>query len=244
MGTDVDTGLDPGVDTGPAHTGILGSRVEDELRAAVLGAEFGVRERLTESGLARRFGVSRTPVRAALAGLVADGLLTRLDGAYYVAVPDLAELRDLYELRVTLELRGIARAMEDPSLRHDPAILAEQHAWWSAMRALPPQPGPGVVLLDERFHAELSRAAGNRALTAALTSVNAKIRRIRMYDFLTADRVQSTVAEHLEILDLLQAGELDAAHRALHVHVGESLAVVRERASEALTHMTLHGGLS
>ncbi|WTW99108.1 GntR family transcriptional regulator [Streptomycetaceae bacterium NBC_01309] len=240
----MDTDVDTGVDTGPAPAGILGSRVEDRLRAAVLGAEFGLRERLTESGLARRFGVSRTPVRAALAGLVADGLLARADGAYYVSVPDLAELRDLYELRVTLELRGIARALESPAVRHDPAVLAEQWLWWSTMRAEPPEPGPGFVLLDERFHVELSRAAGNAALTAALVAVNAKIRRIRMYDFLTADRVTTTVVEHLEILELLQAGELEAAHRALHLHVGESLAVVWERATRALTQMTLHGGLS
>lgn len=240
----MDTDVDTGADTGSSAAGVLGSRVGDELRSAVLGAEFGLRERLTESGLARRFGVSRTPVRAALAGLVADGLLTRVDGAYYVAVPDLAELRDLYELRVTLELRGIARALENPSFRHDDAILAEQWAWWSGMRDEAPPPGPGFVLLDERFHVELSRAARNAALTAALVSVNAKIRRIRMYDFLTADRVTTTVTEHLEILELLRAGELDAAYRALHVHVGESLAVVWERASRALTLMTLHGGLT
>ena len=110
----------------------------------------------------------------------------------WLTVPDLAELRDLYELRVTLELRGIARAIEDPALRHDPAILRAQRARWEAIGADPPAPDASFVLLDEDFHTDLSRACGNRALTDSLVSVNRRIRRVRMYDFLTEDRIAST----------------------------------------------------
>ena len=104
----------PGTVSGPAAAGALSLResVYAKLRAAVLDGDFGSRERLVELRLAARFGVSRTPVREALARLLADGLIERGDSGFFVTVPNLAQLKDFYELRVTLELRGIARAIE------------------------------------------------------------------------------------------------------------------------------------
>lgn len=247
MNTELYTQLDAIAETGPADPASpvsVSDRVYLLLRNDVMSGGLSARERLTEVGLARRYSVSRTPVREALARVFADELIERRDGAYYVMVPNLQELRDLYELRVTLELRGIARAIEDPTIVHDPAILASQIQWWRTMKAEMPQPDPHFVLLDERFHTALSRSSGNPALTTALTTVNEKIRRVRMYDFLTEDRIVSTVTEHLEILELVAEGRLEDGHRALHAHVGESLAVVLERAQRALTAMTLHGGMN
>lgn len=239
MNTELYTQLDA-----TAETVSIGDRVYLLLRNDVMSGGLSARERLTEVGLARRYSVSRTPVREALARVLADELIERRDGAYYVMVPNLGELRDLYELRVTLELRGIARAIEDPTIVHDPAIIGDQLQWWRGLREEMPTPDPHFVLLDERFHTALSRASGNPTLTTALTTVNEKIRRVRMYDFLTEDRIVSTVTEHLEILEFVAAGRLEEGHRALHAHVGESLAVVLERAQRALTQMTLHGGLN
>ncbi|MFE3458193.1 GntR family transcriptional regulator [Nocardiopsis aegyptia] len=215
-------------------------RVYGLLREEVLSGRVTPRTRLGEVRLAERFGVSRTPVREALARLHSDGLVERRENGFYVTVPNLPELRDLYELRVALELRGIARAIEDPSIRHDRAVLLGELDRWEKLRAEPPEPDPSFVLLDEEFHAALSTASGNRALTDSLVSVNQRIRRVRMYDFLTADRIASTIDEHIGIVEHLLAGELDSAYRALHEHVGASMEVVLERAQRALTQMALH----
>ncbi|MGW5876923.1 GntR family transcriptional regulator [Nocardiopsis terrae] len=228
----------------PAGTGNTAvsrrDRVHALMREEVLSGRVTPYTRLGEVRLAERFGVSRTPVREALARLHSDGLVERRDNGFYVTVPDLAELRDLYELRVTLELRGIARAVEDHTIRHDPRILDDELERWEKLRADPPAPDPSFVLLDEEFHAALSRASGNAALTASLVSVNQRIRRVRMYDFLTEDRIASTITEHVRIVEHLRADELDSAYRALHEHVGASMEVVLERARRALTRMALH----
>jgi DNA-binding GntR family transcriptional regulator len=220
------------------------SRVYLELREEVMGGLVTPRIRLGEERLAQRYGVSRTPVREALARLATDGLIERRDNGFYVTTPNLTELKDLYELRVTLELRGITRALEDPEIRHDPQIIATELAEWQRLRANPPVPDPLFVVLDERFHAALSAASGNPALTDALVAVNQKIRRVRMYDFLNEDGIKSTIAEHIEILELVRDCELDLAYRALYEHVGGSLTVVLRRAERALTQMALHSGLS
>lgn len=218
-------------------------RVYALLREEVLSGRVTPHTRLGEVRLAERFGVSRTPVREALARLRSDGLVEPRDNGLYVAVPNLAELRDLYELRVALELRGIARAMEDRAIRHDPRILVAELERWERLSADPPEPDPSFVLLDEEFHAALSRASGNGALTESLVSVNQRIRRVRMYDFLTGDRITSTISEHIQIVEHLRADELDAAYRALHEHVGASMEVVLERAQRALVQMALHSDL-
>ncbi len=66
-------------------------------------------ERLREERLAEIYGVSRTPVREALARLLADGLIERLPDGLYPYRPRLDELADLYELRILLESHGIHR---------------------------------------------------------------------------------------------------------------------------------------
>jgi DNA-binding GntR family transcriptional regulator len=229
----------PGPAAGPT-TASRRDRVYGLLREEVLSGRVTPHTRLGEVRLAERFGVSRTPVREALARLYSDGLVERRENGFYVTVPNLAELRDLYELRVALELRGIARAIEDPSVRHDRDILLGELDRWEKLRADPPEPDASFVLLDEEFHAALSTASGNRALTDSLVSVNQRIRRVRMYDFLTEDRITSTIAEHVQIVEHLLSDELDAAYRALHEHVGASMEVVLERARRALTRMALH----
>ncbi|WP_028648705.1 GntR family transcriptional regulator [Nocardiopsis sp. CNT312] len=215
-------------------------RVYVQLREEVLSGRVTPRTRLGEVRLAEHLGVSRTPVREALARLHSDGLVERRENGFYVTVPNLPELRDLYELRVTLELRGIARVIEDPDLTHDRVVLTAELERWEKLRADPPAPDPSFVLLDEEFHAALSRTSGNHALTESLVSVNHRIRRVRMYDFLTEDRITSTITEHIDIVELLLDGALDAAYRALHEHVGASMEVVLERAQRALTQMALH----
>jgi DNA-binding GntR family transcriptional regulator len=213
-----------------------------ELRGMLLQGRFGMRTRLVESHLAQRLGVSRTPVREALVRLVADGLVERLPDGFYTARLNLAELRDLYELRVTVELRGIARALESDAVVHDVRLLEPLRDHWRALRADMPAPDPGFVLRDEEFHRTLLRSSGNPRLTETLESVSVRIRPVRMYDYLTEDRIERTVVEHLEIVELVLAQRLPEALAALRRHVGESLEVVEKRAARAITQMALHHG--
>lgn len=212
--------------------------VYGELRRRILVGEFPARSRLAEERVAAVLGVSRTPVREAMVRLFADRLLLRHeDGGYQVAEPDLRGLRDLYELRITLELRGVARGLEGAT--HDVAVLEPLRDHWRALRAATPAPSPAFVEVDESFHVALSRASGNAVLTETLETVNARIRPVRMYDFLTEDRVEATVAQHLGIVEAVLARRLPEALELMRSHVGASLEVVERRAEQAITQMAL-----
>jgi DNA-binding GntR family transcriptional regulator len=218
-----------------AGTPPLRERVYAVLRDDVVNGDIGAGTRLTEPKLAARFGISRTPVREALGRLVADGLLQREeDYGYSVVVPDLAGVRDLWEVRIAVELRGIDRCRENPGTVHDAGALRAELARWHRMLEEPPEAGPGFVLEDERFHSTLLAAAGNPELVAVLTDVHRRTRRVRMNDYVLPGRVEAAVSEHFAVAEAVLTGRLDTARHLLHQHMGASLEIVTERAGRAL----------
>ncbi|MFI9815816.1 GntR family transcriptional regulator [Saccharothrix variisporea] len=208
----------------------LRERVYLELREEVLGGRIRSTERLTEPRLSKRYGVSRTPVRDALTRLVADGLLVREEWGHSVVVPSMAQVRDLYEVRIAVELRGISRSIENPRVRHDVDALGAELEHWYALRATPPEPSPEFVLETERFHTALLAASGNAELVAVLANVTRRLRRVRMDDFTVPGRIETSIDEHIEIAERLAAGHLETAHRLLHEHIGASLETVVQSA--------------
>ncbi len=91
----------------------MSERVYRSLQGDLAAGMLVPTERLREERLAEIYGVSRTPVREALARLLADGLIERLPDGLYPYRPRLDELADLYELRILLESHGIHRLRTD-----------------------------------------------------------------------------------------------------------------------------------
>lgn len=210
-----------------------------QIRQMVMLGEFQTGQRLAEEQLADQLKVSRTPVREAFTRLHADRLLNRYaDGGFYVAELDLLDLRDLYELRLTLETRGLSRALE-VGVHHDRAALGALYdLWLEIQQDVPPADG-SFIELDEAFHVSLLRTSGNHALTETLETVNARIRPVRMYDFFDADRIVSSIQEHLDIVDAVLEDDLTLATDRLRDHIGASLDVVERRAAEAIAQRQL-----
>ncbi|MGW4121559.1 GntR family transcriptional regulator [Nocardia sp. NPDC004711] len=214
-------------------------------------------ERLGEERLAETYGVSRTPVREALARLLADGLLERHTDGLYPYRPRVDELGDLYELRIVLEARGIQRLQataaalpeplaaavqpEPPALAARPAVtphdlgaVERELELWRRVREHPPEPGAELIAADERFHTTLLLAAGNSALAEALSTVHARVRPVRALDMPTPGRIAAMAEDHIAIAEHLLAGDLDTALRTLLAHLTSSRAHVLTRARRAL----------
>lgn len=217
-----------------SDTESLADRVFVALRDDLMWGRFRPTDRLAESTLAERYDVSRTPVREALARLLADGLIERRDRGLYPYRPRFDDLEDLYELRITLELRGIQRAEAVGGPRHDADVLEALLDTWREFRKSPPDPDAGIVKADEQFHCRLLSASGNQALVTALEAVNARIRPMRMLDYLTEDRVRATIDEHIHITERVLDGDLAEAQTLLHAHIDASRTVVVQRAREAM----------
>ena len=228
-----------GPHTGEAPVGSRGDQAYVDLKNLLLRGDFPLNRRLGEERLASLLGVSRTPVREALARLHVEGLVERCpDGGFQPTIPDVAEIRHLYEVRILLELAALRRPGEQGTT-HDQVALTELHRDWSALADDGPHdPDPEFVLLDESFHISLADAAGNPVLTDHLGQVNERIRVVRMLDFTIEGRIDRTVTEHLDLLDAVLVGDVVEAEHAYLAHLETSLAVVEERVAAAIARMT------
>lgn len=208
-----------------------------QLRDRLLAGSFPLTRRLAEERLAALIGVSRTPIRHALIRLHGEGLITRhQDGGYRPTVPDPNDIASLYEARRALEIGALWRPAEAGS-RHDRATLMHLREDWETLRREQPTADPGFVSLDEDFHVRLAGSAGNDVLVDLLCSVNARIRVVRIHDFLTDDRIQRTIVEHLRLLGAVMADDPEQAERIFRAHLAESKKVAEERALRAIARM-------
>ena len=208
-----------------------------DLKARLLAGDFPVGRRLGEERLAALLDVSRTPVREALHRLHAEGLVVRhADGGFVPAVPDVATVRKLYEVRVGLEIQALRRPA-GLGITHDLAQVEHLLADWRALQDDEPAPSPDFVLVDESFHLTLAESAGNPVLVEFLRTVNERIRIVRMQDFLSADRIGETIAQHLGIAEAVLVGDTELAVGRFDNHLSESLAVVEQRTVQAIALM-------
>ena len=135
---------------------------ERRLREAILRAELEPGERLTEDELAAWLGVSRTPVREALARLAAAGLVViDANRGARVAPFDPDETRDLVQLSRGLVLLAQRLAA---SRATDEEILTLRSCHERRLTALAAGDGPGVEAATLRFHMTILAASRNREL--------------------------------------------------------------------------------
>jgi DNA-binding GntR family transcriptional regulator len=210
------------------------------LRGQILGGRLQAGQRLVEERLAEEFSTSRTPVREALRRLEGDGYLVRGGGgSFQPALPDVDSMSDSYEVRMVIEELSVRRATVDGdrtalgSIRQDWVALSVQLRR-DGFRV----PGPDFVYTDERFHQGIATATGNQVLARMLAELNDRIRTLRIQDFTTPDRVEATIAEHLEIIETILLGDADAAATFMRAHVQRSALIVRERATAARSRMS------
>ncbi|SNS77769.1 GntR family transcriptional regulator [Antarctobacter heliothermus] len=185
-------------------------------------------ERLRETELAERLGVSRTPVREAIRQLEADGLVAHVPriGAS-VRKLDYAEVMELYEMRAVLEgtaARLAARAASDVELQ-ELETLNQQLARAGT--------GPEASRLNRIFHATLLDAAKNRFLSRSMLSLQRALLILGPSQLNESTRADEAVEEHRRLLDVLVARDGGGAEAAMRAHIEASqrirIRTLRER---------------
>ncbi|HEX2827026.1 MAG TPA: GntR family transcriptional regulator [Burkholderiales bacterium] len=182
-------------------------------------------DRFTETEVAERAGVSRTPVREALYRLEREGYIQVSSRNGWSVKPfDFAAFENLYDVRVILELAAVRKVCDLP---HTPGLDILCATWLvpAGERLRDPQ---AVCALDEAFHERLVAAAGNPELARIHGDVSERIRIIRRLDFTQTTRIDATYEEHAGILRNVMRRRVDQAHLLLRSHIDASKAVVRQ----------------
>lgn len=181
---------------------------------------------LGEVEQAKRLGVSRTPLREALARLTADGLAAQHTGRGVVVTPISSEtVEALFELRQALECQAAALA----AVRGRPEMFRALRADFEAAAArLDADPGEdparrGYYALVARLDAGIDEAAANPYLAQALVNVRLHLARVRRLAKDNPARLRETAAEHATIAAAIAAGDPALAAAATKVHLHKSL---------------------
>ncbi|MFF8556957.1 GntR family transcriptional regulator [Streptomyces sp. NPDC015501] len=175
--------------------------------------------RLTEELLARRYGVSRVPVREALRTLESEGFVViRRHAGAWVAELGVQEAADLLEMRTLLEPLSAARAARRRTEAHLKVLRGLVRLGQERARR---GEGEDLRALDGWFHETLAQASGSPGLIALLTQLRYKI--AWMYTVDRPDRPVDSWAEHGAIVDAVARGDAERA-RALGARHAERVA--------------------
>jgi GntR family transcriptional regulator of vanillate catabolism len=148
-----------------------------QLRDRILRGEFAPGQRLAEQQLAEQLGASRTPVRAALVTLEQEGLVEANEtGKYLVRQFTPREVADAIAVRGHLEgmaARLVAEHGVSRQLQHDLQACLDEGDRLLAANPLTLESYAGYARMNDRFHALILEASGNRALQRAVALNNA-----------------------------------------------------------------------
>ena len=174
-------------------------------------------DRLVESELADRLGVSRTPVREALQRLETQSLLTRDGRSLIVASLDHTQMAELYVVRGTLE--GLAARL---AARHaTPEEVSVLRDMLQADQALKDDPA-ALARANRRFHKQIHLASHNRFLVQQLDLVHRSMALLATTSIAAAGRGSDTLEEHGRIVEAIAAGDGEAADAALRAHISQA----------------------
>ncbi|MBV9024393.1 MAG: GntR family transcriptional regulator [Streptomycetaceae bacterium] len=222
-----DAGLDVNGVDGVVNAGrrLSAQTVCSAIRDDIVNGYFAPGDRLAEEQLAKRYGVSRVPVREALRTLESEGFVsTRKHAGASVAEPSEQEAGDLLEIRALLEPLGVARAAERRTEQHLRVLrglvkLGQERSEKGQFSDLP--------ALDGWFHQTLARASGSPSLAALLIQLRQKISWI--YAVESPGRWMAAWEEHGAITDAVARNDAERARRLTTAHIERWTAAHRLR---------------
>jgi len=183
---------------------------------------------VTERELARKYKMSKTPIREALTQVCSEGLMKRLPGRGYMVAPiTIKDVQDLFDLRLILEVIAAERAARHPS----PAQIAALKEMSSVSYSLDdPQSHLLFLKTNRDFHLALAEAAGNRRLVGTLVGLLNEMDRLFHLGLRLRDSREEMRQEHREVVAALEMGEVKGARDVITRQIMTS----RDRVMEAI----------
>lgn len=192
-------------------------RIASQLRVEILHGDLAPGSKLAQVGLAERFGVSRIPVRDALATLAGEGLVQPLSNATAVVTRmSVEELQELYDLRELIEPRTTEIAVPNVG-RADILYMRKQLAIMSE-----PVDARTWLAANTEFHAAVYRRA-NRPRAVELIEYLRRLTDRYVYLHLAViGKTGHIGSEHQEILAAVERGDAPTTARLTREHLAKA----------------------
>jgi DNA-binding GntR family transcriptional regulator len=204
----------------PIDTGLsLKARIYDALKSAIMNMNIydeGAQLRLDERNLSEKFGISRTPLREALARLDQEGLIEIIPrrGVYIVrkSKEEILEMITAWAALESMAARIITVDASDEEIAtlREMLIASEQDG---AMGHIDEYSDSNI-----EFHQSIIRMCKNSVIISITNSLFMHVRAIRHRAIFEADRIKRSLVDHLHIVEALEARQTDLAERLVREH--------------------------
>lgn len=187
------------------------------LRDAIVSTAFAPGQRLSETDLAERLGVSRTPIREALVRLRDDRLVEIVPqlGTYVTRISRQA-VGDAQFVRESLEcaaVRAAAQRTRPADVLELERIVARQREVFAAGDV------DRFYDFDDALHRSLCDLSGHGIAWSLSQRASGHLNRIRRLSLTYPNYIHEMIEEHVLVIDALRRGESDEAERALREHL-------------------------
>lgn len=180
----------------------LRERIVEFIKDAVISGSLKPGERVPESEIAERFGISRTPIREAFRQLESEGFLimTPRKGAVVSPITD-KDVREFYAIKSLLEGYAAEKAcveLTDKEIKKLQDLNAEM--------AKNEEKGhvKNFFKLDNQFHEVFIKACGNEKLCTMINQLVEQFERFRITALSLPGRMKNSVAQHKEIIEAIE----------------------------------------
>ena len=188
------------------------------LKRMILEMKISPKEPLSESRLAATIGVSRTPVREALKRLENESIVVSSDKkGYFLNLPTIKEIRDLYEVRAILERGAVKLAAQKIDLKRledfEKRILSYKDGNSHDEEY-------DFIKLGKEFHLFIVESTQNKKLEELIKAIYAQLEISRVYAY--DRRREEAVDEHLRIAKALKEGDQEKGQNYMEEHLKKS----------------------
>lgn len=182
-------------------------------------------DQVTEQFLRDRYRLTKAQVTDLLMRAIREGWVERKPGYGWRLLP-VAKTPEAFEQIYRFRMLIEPAAMLEPSFRIDRAVLAEQRRIQEEMltSGAAGMPAERMILNGSRFHEEIIRMAGNPFFLRALEQANRMRRLLEYRARMDRQRLRSQCTEHLQIISLLEKGDVIEASYRMRQHLNGALA--------------------
>lgn len=189
----------------------------ESIRDAIISGQLPLGSKLSEQRLADTLGVSRSPVRDALAALQSEGLvIVSPKRGSFVFTPDLKEVDDLCEHRCILEVASVCRALSE----NKELLIKEMSGAVAKMRtAIKSEDPSSYTKADMSFHNTMIQCGGNRSIAASYRRTIGPLMALRAHLFTVMNStIYRSMEEHTALLDACEKEKLAVVKTTIEQH--------------------------
>lgn len=197
----------------------LASQIYETLELNILNGTYAQGEVLTESRLSEELGVSRTPIREAMARLAHEKLIADSPNGIIVIGITNKDVEDIFEVKRRIEVlatKWAAENIDDEALKELKDILDQQEFYSQKGDA------EKVRNLDTQFHDVIYRESGSSVIEGILSPMHKKMLKYRKVSLEKSHRISDSVKEHEAIYNALVSRDVKQVEKLMLVHIENS----------------------